>query len=93
LTQRRLSKLLVLDSTTLSRTLRLLERKGWIRRRSGEDRRERQIELTRAGRSAFRAAVPVWNRAQKRVLARLGRRRWNALMAELSLIADLGQPV
>lgn len=89
ITQRRLGRILVLDSTTLSRTLRLLEKKGWISRGSGEDRRERQIELTSAGRSKFRAAVPLWNRAQKAVVARLGRRRLDALMRELTLIADL----
>jgi DNA-binding MarR family transcriptional regulator len=87
-TQRRLGEILVLDSTTLSRTLRPLEQRGWIRRRSGKDRRERQIELTEAGRSLFRAAISHWNRAQKRVSARLGR-RWIGLMRELSAIADL----
>jgi DNA-binding MarR family transcriptional regulator len=87
-TQRRLGQVLVLDSTTLSRTLRPLETKGWIRRRSGSDRRERQIELTNSGRSVFRAAVPHWNRAQKLISARLGR-RWNALMRELSAIAEV----
>ena len=89
ITQTRLGRILVLDSTTLSRTLRVLERKGWISRGSGEDRRERQIKLTGAGRSKFRAAVPHWNRAQKLILARVGRRRWDALMYELTLIADM----
>ena len=91
-TQRRLGEILVLDSTTLSRTLRPLEQRGWIRRRSGKDRRERQIELTEAGRSMFRAAIPHWSRAQRRVSARLGR-RWNGLMRELSAIADLSDRI
>jgi DNA-binding MarR family transcriptional regulator len=91
-TQSRLGQILVLDSTTLSRTLRLLERKRWIRRlRSGTDRRERQITLTRAGRALFKAAVPLWNRAQKLLLARLGRQRWKALLRELSAIAELSR--
>jgi len=90
-TQRRLGQILVLDSTTLTRTLRPLERKGAIRRRPGEDRRERQVELTPAGRKLFQAAVPFWNRAQKAVVARLGRRRWNALLSELSMIAGLAR--
>lgn len=91
-TQSRLGQILVLDSTTLSRTLRLVERKRWIRRlRSGKDRRERQITLTPAGRALFKAAVPLWNRAQKLLLARLGRRRWKELLRELSAIADLSR--
>jgi DNA-binding MarR family transcriptional regulator len=85
--QGRLGHILVLDSTTLTRTLRPLEKEGWIRRRQGEDRRERRIELTPAGRSRFRQAVPAWNRAQKLLRARMGRRRWDRLMVELAFIA------
>jgi DNA-binding MarR family transcriptional regulator len=87
LTQGRLGQILVLDSTTLTRTLRTLESKGWIRRRPGKDRRERQIALTSAGRSRFQRAVPAWNRAQKLLRARVGRRRWSGLMEELSRLA------
>jgi DNA-binding MarR family transcriptional regulator len=88
-TQRRLGGILVLDTTTLSRTLRPLQKRGWVRRRPGEDRRERLIELTRAGREVFEAALPHWNRAQTMVLARLGRRRWSVVLRELTLLADL----
>ena len=89
MTQGRLGRILVLDSTTLSRTLRPLERKRWIRRRPGDDRRERRIELTGAGRARFEQALPAWNRAQEALLARIGRRRWRALMAELAQVAGL----
>lgn len=88
MTQGRLGRILVLDSTTLSRTLRPLEKQRWIRRRPGDDRRERRIELTGAGRARFAEALPAWNRAQKAMLARIGRRRWEALMAELAQVAD-----
>ena len=88
ITQGGLGRLLVIDSTTLTRTLKPLERKGWIERRAGEDRRERQIVLTRAGRSRFDRAVPAWNRAQDRVRRRVGRRKWTALMQELSRVAE-----
>jgi DNA-binding MarR family transcriptional regulator len=89
LTQGGLGQILVLDSTTLTRTLQPLEKKGWIRRRPGKDRRERQITLTKAGQDVFQRAVPRWNRAQRILLARLGRRRWRGLMAELSHIAGM----
>jgi DNA-binding MarR family transcriptional regulator len=87
--QGRLARILVLDSTTLTRTLRPLERKGWIRRRSGEDRRERRIELTNSGRARFRQAVPAWKRAQSIVMRALGRRRWDTLQSDLALVARL----
>jgi DNA-binding MarR family transcriptional regulator len=90
-TQGRLGQILVLDSTTLSRTLRPLQRKGWIRTRTGNDRRERRIELTDAGRAQFRRATPAWNRAERRVLAQVGRARLDTLMAELTAIARLSR--
>jgi DNA-binding MarR family transcriptional regulator len=89
ITQGRLGQILVLDSTTLSRTLRPLQKKRWIRTRTGNDRRERRIELTDAGRAQFKRASPAWNRAERRVLAQLGRARLDALMVELSAIARL----
>ena len=89
ITQGGLGQLLVLDSTTLTRTLQTLEKKGWIRRRPGKDRREREVGLTAAGRSRFQRAVPDWNRAQELLLARVGRRRWTGLMKQLSQVAGI----
>src|SRR5438128_4428188 len=45
--QKRLSAGFAMDSTTLTRTLGLLQRQGWVRSRRGEDRRERLFSLTR----------------------------------------------
>jgi len=87
ITQSGLGELLVLDSTTLTRTLRTIQRRGWIRRLPGQDGRSRVVVLTSAGRSVFERAVPAWNRAQAILRARVGRRRWDALMKELSRIA------
>ena len=91
ITQGGLGRLLVIDSTTLTRTLKPLERKGWIRRRTGRDRRSRQIVLTSAGRSRFQRALPAWNRAQERVRRRVGRRQWAKLMKELSRVAEVSE--
>lgn len=49
--QKRLSAGLAMDSTTLTRTLRLLLKQGWIRVRPGEDRRERMFSLTAVGKA------------------------------------------
>src|SRR5713101_2765939 len=87
LTQGRLGSLLALDSTTLSRTLRPLEAKRWIRCEPGKDRRERQLELTGAGRSQLDRATPAWQRAQRRLKDRFGPERWEGLLAELAALA------
>jgi DNA-binding MarR family transcriptional regulator len=90
-TQGRLGRVLALDSTTLSRTLRPLEAKRWILCDPGSDRRERRLELTPAGRSHLQKAVPAWERAQRRLRARLGGQRWQVLLTELSTLAGVAQ--
>ncbi len=88
-TQGRLGRLLALDSTTLSRTLRPLRARRWIRSDAGKDRRERRVALTDEGRSQFERARPAWEKAQRRLEGWLGRRRWTALLAELSILAGV----
>src|ERR1700691_6790552 len=48
--QKRVSAGFVMDSTTLTRTLGLLRRQGWVQVERGKDRRERLFRLTRAGK-------------------------------------------
>ncbi|MGH9548656.1 MAG: MarR family winged helix-turn-helix transcriptional regulator, partial [Terriglobales bacterium] len=53
-TQSQLGEILAMDSTTLTRTLSIMAREGWIAERRGEDRRERRLRLARAGETQFR---------------------------------------
>lgn len=75
-----LGNLLALDSTTLSRTLRPLLRKGWIAARPGEDARERLLRITTAGRRALERAQPSWKAVQDELRHKLGSTGWNTLM-------------
>ena len=50
ISQGKLGKLLALDSTTLTRMLDLLKKRGWVQEKEGDDRRFRIIRLTTAGR-------------------------------------------
>ena len=72
ISQGKLGKLLALDSTTLTRMLELLRKRGWIQDKEGEDRRFRLLRLTTAGRARFRQSLPHWKRAQDRLQAALG---------------------
>src|SRR5215475_1905930 len=74
--QKRLSAGLAMDSTTLTRTLGLLARKGWVRARRGKDRRERIYSLTPAGRRQMALAEPCWTEAERALRKRLGRAGW-----------------
>lgn len=77
--QGRLGERLSIDSTTLTRTLSHLRRQGWIAVRIGSDRRERLISLTASGRRQLKLSQPRWERAQERLRATLGDRRWGEL--------------
>lgn len=86
ISQGRLGKLLALDSTSLTRMLELLERRGWIQEKPGEDRRFRLIRLTAAGKAKYHQALPHWKRAQERVAAALGEKAMGQLGAMLGRV-------
>jgi DNA-binding MarR family transcriptional regulator len=80
ITQGDLGEVLAMDSTTLTRTLEILGRRGWVAKRQGKDRRERWLRLTPAGRTQFNAALPAWQKVQDRLRRQLGHERWQALL-------------
>jgi DNA-binding MarR family transcriptional regulator len=67
-----LARGLGMDSTTMTRVVAVLERRGLVERREGADRRSRHYRLTAAGRDQLDRARPGWRRAQERVNALLG---------------------
>ena len=75
-----LGDLLGLDSTTLTRTLALLRRKGWIQSKPGEDRREVRLALTPEGRRKYQRARRYWESAQRRLQDALGEAGWRQIM-------------
>jgi DNA-binding MarR family transcriptional regulator len=65
LTTGEMAEALVMDSTTLTRTLKIIHDSKWIESTPGEDRRERHWRLTAAGQERLQEAVPLWKNAQK----------------------------
>jgi len=88
--QGELAQILAMDSTTLTRTLRIMGREGWIAERRGEDRRERLLRLAKAGRYQFNRALPSWEKAQAQLGRQLGDKRWHALMKLTNEVTTLG---
>ena len=75
-----------MDPTSLTRTLRPLEKRKLIRIASAkDDRRRRSITITDAGRAAFREAVPLWRAVQAQFADALGERAFDALDRSLDL--------
>jgi DNA-binding MarR family transcriptional regulator len=70
------SAVLAVDRTTLTASLKPLERRGLVRVTVDEaDRRSRRMALTPAGRATLTAALPLWEQAQEaaeRLLDRSG---------------------
>src|SRR5437660_559915 len=87
--QGELGQILAMDSTTLTRTLRIMGREGWIVERRGEDRRERLLRLARAGRYEFNRALPIWEEAQAQLGRRLGDKRRHALIKQTKAVTPL----
>src|SRR5881296_195947 len=77
--QSQLSTLLFIDSTTLTRNLRILRKKGWIAVRAGVDRRERWLQLAPLGGRELQRVTPAWERVQKKFQHQLGDARWRDL--------------
>ena len=88
-TQTQLGEMLAMDSTTLTRTLQIMSREGWIAERRGEDRRERRLRLAKAGEKQFNRALPVWEKVQSRLRHQVGEQAWKNLLQLAHRVTDL----
>lgn len=71
-----LTEVMVIDQTTLTRSLTLLELAGLIQRVPHPDKRARAVRVTQKGVRALNRARPLWARAQAQVLRMVGGRVW-----------------
>src|SRR5277367_6983313 len=70
--QGQLGDMLAMDSTSLTRTLAIMNRQGWLAQRRGKDKRERWLRMSSAGEKQLRRALPVWEKLQSRLRNQLG---------------------
>lgn len=81
----------VIDRTTLTRSLGLLERSGLLRVVPSNDAREKRYALTARGERALARARPLWNETQARVTAALGPERLSRLFDDLGELVRTGR--
>lgn len=86
-----LANALVLEQSSLSRNLAVLERQGFIRLLPGEDKRERIVALTRAGRAAITRGYPVWKQAQSAIAVALDPKELDAQLRSLRRLTKTAQ--
>jgi DNA-binding MarR family transcriptional regulator len=82
----RLAEGLFADQTTITRNLKLLEKRGLVAIAPGSDRRVKLVSLTDEGRTVLAQALPLWEKAQTEAREQFGQQKWQTL---LSLLSDL----
>jgi DNA-binding MarR family transcriptional regulator len=78
--QGQLGAMLAMDSTTLTRTLEIMRRPGWVAERRGRDRRERLLRLAKRGETKLNRALPIWEKVQSRLRRQVGPQVWENLL-------------
>ena len=91
LTVNRLAEAALMDRTTVTRNLKPLANQDFLRIYPGEDRREREVSLTRKGKGVLKRAYPLWKRAQARMMKGLGPQRFGRLVNDLSAVVKTAQ--
>lgn len=75
-----LGQLAQLDRSTVSRNVRVLDRRGLVEMtRSDDDHREAAVSLSARGADLMVEAMPLWEACQHKIETRLGPDRMNAL--------------
>ncbi len=78
---------IVTDRTTLTRALKPLMNKGYLKSLSGKDKRSIRVALTDKGHQVILKSVPYWNKAQGHVVKTLGAKQWNELRLKLHQVS------
>ncbi len=86
-----LAEQIVMDRTTLSRNLEVMEKQGFVNVAPGEDRRTRWVTITESGSAVLLEAYPLWQQAQAKIRESMGEERLQALMAALSALIEVSQ--
>lgn len=86
-----LSELLVTDRTTLTRSLRLLQKQGFLMVAGKLVKRQRYVTLSEKGVESLAVGLPEWRKTQQRFVAAVGTEYWKALQAELERMADVAK--
>jgi DNA-binding MarR family transcriptional regulator len=82
-----LATLLVMDRTTLYRTIEPVERRGWVSIGPGPGR-SKIARLTDEGRAVLRSGREDWAVAQERVLGNLPQEEWDGLLRTLNRLIE-----
>ena len=81
---------LMLERTSLTRNLNVLERNGWVQLQTGiEDSRQRIVSLSKKGYEQLDQAIPYWKKAQKAIANEMGQDTITGLRKTLSEMTEV----
>lgn len=83
-----LARVLGMDRTSLSRNLRPLLRRGFVKRVHAMNQRRRTLQTTKRGERSLARAIPYWHQAQQHLVATVGSDTWATLADELRALAE-----
>ena len=84
-----LADLLVIDRTTMTRSLRLLKKEGLLKVSERSTKRQRFITLTSKGERILAASLPAWRAAHERFVQTLGADYWTNFRSELKKLTHV----
>ena len=77
-----------MDRSALARNLAVMQKRGLLKVKPGEDRRTRVVTLTPFGKSTLANALPHWREAQSAVEKKFGSERLQSLLLELRALME-----
>jgi len=84
-----LADLLIIDRTTLTRSLRSLKKEGLLAVSDRSTMRQRFVSLTPKGEEMLARSLPAWRAAQERFTEAVGPDYWATFRGELERLAHL----
>ena len=84
-----LSEILFIDQTTLTRSLKLMRKEGFLTVSQRSTMRQRFVTLTPKGEQALARAVPLWRKIQDQFVRKVGPGHWAELRDELAELSEL----
>jgi Transcriptional regulators len=91
MTQRELASYLHIEPSAVSRTLGRLQNKGYIKRKEGVDRRERQVLLTELAKRQYQVWEGIAGQHRQNLLVELSEEKKNELYMVLKSISEIAQ--
>jgi DNA-binding MarR family transcriptional regulator len=84
-----LAQELLTNQTTITRNIKVLEQRGLVAIKPGDDRRIKLASLTVEGQAVLEQALPLWEQAQTDIRQHLGEKKWQTLLSLLSEVKTL----